>query len=510
MDSQADEKSSSSWRASRRKVLVGAAFASVAPLWRRAESATTKYDIVVVGGGAAGMMLAIFAAARNARILVIEKSPVAGGTLPMSGGQIAAAGTVFQQAIGVADTPDLHYLDNMRISHGVADPALTRLFVDNAGAMTNWLAAKGYKLRANQPTAETGHEAFSLPRYHGSLESGKGIFKIIGPIFDALVAEGKVTLRLDTAAVDLLQDRDGAVLGVLTEDGKGERQEAFGRNIVLTSGGCAGNPAMFQDLHNVPLYAQWGYAYCQGMGITLGEAAGGFLWGHGKYLPQFGTILASDNIPSPSVGGLALNPSARPPWEIYANAEGKRFVREDEPNNALREVALREQTANRFWVIFDQTAMDGAPPLMPGWPDEKYRGAFNTQPMFASGLSLRELAVRSGIEPANLADSIAAYNTAIASGAPDPWGRVSRPAQIAKPPFYAIRMQGWTPVSTVGLAVDGNLRVMTKTGAPIPNLYAAGEVIGAGATCGDAFVGGAILTPALTFGRLLGERMLRI
>jgi fumarate reductase flavoprotein subunit len=70
-------------------------------------------------------------------------------------------------------------------------------------------------------------------------------------------------------------------------------------------------------------------------------------------------------------------------------------------------------------------------------------------------------------------------------------------------------MQGWTPVSTVGLAVDGNLRVVTEAGAPIPNLYAAGEVIGAGATSGNAFVGGAILTPALTFGMLLGASMLK-
>ncbi len=157
-------------------------------------------------------------------------------------------------------------------------------------------------------------------------------------------------------------------------------------------------------------------------------------------------------------------------------------------------------------MVFDQNAIDNAPPLM-SWPAEKYRAAFNTMPMFSSGASLHELAVKAGIHPVNLSNTVAAYSNALAGGGSDLLGRTSRPAPISKGPFYAIRMQGWTPTSTVGLAADGDLRVVTRSGAPIPNLYAAGEVLGAGATMGDAFVGGAILTPALTFGRVLGERL---
>jgi fumarate reductase flavoprotein subunit len=479
---------------------------AAASLWQRAEIAG-QYDIVVVGGGTAGMMLAIFAAERNARILVIEKAAMAGGTLPLSGGKISAAGTVFQRERGIADSPDLHYADTMRISRNTADPAVTRLFVDNAAATTDWLAANGYRLSAPNLTADTGHEAFSAARYHWSAESGRGVFKIVGPIFQALVAAGRVELRFDTAVVDLLQEKNGAVLGVVTEQADGGRGEAFGRHIVLACGGCANNPRMFFDLHGVPLYAHYAHANSQGMGITLGEAAGGFTWGQDKYLPQFGVILASEATPSPPVGNLTLDPAKRPPWGIYVNADGKRFVREDEPNNALREIALRDQTSHRFWVVFDQTAMENAPALMPGWPAETYRAAFNTHPMFARGQTLNELAVRAGLNPVNLAEAVAGYNAALAAGAADPFGREARPAPIAQGPFYAIRMQGWSSTSSVGLAVDGDLRVITRSGAPIPNLYAAGEVLGTGATMGNAFVGGGILTSALTFGRLLGERL---
>ncbi len=44
-------------------------------------------------------------------------------------------------------------------------------------------------------------------------------------------------------------------------------------------------------------------------------------------------------------------------------------------------------------------------------------------------------------------------------------------------------------------------------GEPIPNLYAAGEILGSGATLGDTFCPGMMLTPALVLGRLLGERL---
>jgi fumarate reductase flavoprotein subunit len=55
--------------------------------------------------------------------------------------------------------------------------------------------------------------------------------------------------------------------------------------------------------------------------------------------------------------------------------------------------------------------------------------------------------------------------------------------------------------------VNRNLQVITKEGKVVPNLYAAGEVLGA-ATGGRAHTSGASVTPALTFGRLLGEKIL--
>ncbi|MCH5645011.1 FAD-binding protein [Gordonia sp. ABSL49_1] len=55
--------------------------------------------------------------------------------------------------------------------------------------------------------------------------------------------------------------------------------------------------------------------------------------------------------------------------------------------------------------------------------------------------------------------------------------------------------------------VAGHVAVRDEAGAAIPGLFAVGEVIGAGATCGNSFCSGMLVTPALTFGRLLGERL---
>ncbi len=60
-----------------------------------------------------------------------------------------------------------------------------------------------------------------------------------------------------------------------------------------------------------------------------------------------------------------------------------------------------------------------------------------------------------------------------------------------------------------GLAVDKELRVIKQDGKPIPNLYAAGEIIGSAQTMGRSHCGGMCVTPALTFGRLLGSKMLK-
>ena len=58
--------------------------------------------------------------------------------------------------------------------------------------------------------------------------------------------------------------------------------------------------------------------------------------------------------------------------------------------------------------------------------------------------------------------------------------------------------------------MDDKLRVTRADGQPVSGLWAAGEIIGASQTMGRAVCGGMMATPALTFGRLLGQKLIAL
>ncbi|MCP5327153.1 MAG: FAD-binding protein [Sinobacteraceae bacterium] len=497
-------------RMSRRSLLqsaaAGTALAAMPWSLRRA-FAQEAAPLLIIGGGTAGLMAAIFAADRGAHPVVIEKSPNIGGTLFISGGMMAAAGTVFQKAKGIQDSPDVHFDDIMRISDRTADRDMARLWVDNAGATVNWLAEHGLTVADNQPVTGTSYDPYSVPRYVWGAQNGMSILGVLKPLFEKRVQEGRITLLTDAGAVDLIKDAQGAVLGVVTEDSKGKRSDIRGRHTVIATGGCAANPVMFQNLHGVPLYRRVAWPQSQGMGLSLGQAAGGYLRCAENYVGYYGTIAVSDQIPSPPAASMSIDSRTRPLWEIFVNARGERFVREDHPSMSARDRAMDRQPGHRFWAVFDQRILDEAPPLIPAWSREQVLGSFNKHPMFKRGATLAELGVVAGIDPAGLEQTIRAYNQAIERQAPDPFERSHRPRPIAQGPYYAICSQTWTLKSYAGLAVNKDLQVVTRENRAVPNLYAAGEVLGA-STGGKAHTSGASVTPALTFGRLLGQKIL--
>jgi fumarate reductase flavoprotein subunit len=152
----------------RRQLLRVASYAAMgAPLARLARGAgrNDTYDLVIVGGGTAGMPAAIFAARRGLRVLVLEAAPTVGGTLFLSTGQMSAAGTRLQASKHIVDSPQIHYDDVMRISHGTANAALIRLAVWNAAPTFDWLMDNGFTVLPDHPVLGAGHEPYRERRY---------------------------------------------------------------------------------------------------------------------------------------------------------------------------------------------------------------------------------------------------------------------------------------------------------------------------------------------------------
>jgi fumarate reductase flavoprotein subunit len=470
-----------------------------------------RYDLIIIGAGTAGIPAAIYASRRGASVLMLDAAGDIGGTLHLSTGQMSAAGTRLQAAKGISDSAQAHYDDVMRISRNTADPDLTRLGVDEAARTFDWLMEIGLQPLPEHPVLGLGHEPYSQKRYYWAKNGGRDILAVLRPELQKEIDSGRVDLRLMTPVTALLTDDAGAVQGVRVKSQ--DREQAFtGRHVLLTCGGYASNAELFESLSGYRDYADTAYPYCRGDGIGLGVAVGGYVRGRENYLCNFGSILTDDGFPGRFLARFVVTPQQRQPWEVFVNLRGERFIREDEPSFDKRENSLLGQPDLRYWIVFDEAILAAAPPGVAGsggvdpWTREQMREAFGVHAWFTRADSLAALATATGIDPAGLERTIAEYNRSV-DRRTDPLGRQHLPRRIEKGPFYAIRHQGHSTTATVGLAVDRQLRVIRRGGEPIPNLYAAGELLGAGQTQGKSFVGGMMVTPALSFGRVLGERL---
>ena len=465
------------------------------------------WDYIIIGGGTAGMPAAIFGARRGARVLIVDSAKVIGGQLDRAFGQISAAGTHAQAAKGIKDHPDIHFDDIMEITQRKADPTITRLCVDNAPRMLNWLLEGGLVPLPDHPvTGEgPGQPGYSVPRYLWGANAGRDILAVLNRKIQPDLERGRVVTQLETEVTGLLTSDGGAVEGIRARTSNGERTFR-GRHILITTGGYASNPDLFTRLIGGPTYTTGTYPTNLGKGLEMAVSVGGYLRGHELHRPGTGSVLTNDQYPAEVYARFQTIPQIRAPWEIWVNNDGQRFVKEDEPRNNVRARALLRQPDYRYGIVFDQKILDAAPPGFPDWDRRTLMEHFRTHPMFHRANSLEELAGKAGINAAGLGETIASYNAAVRSGG-DRFGRQHLPMKIAAPPYYAVIHHGHSATSSVGIVVDEHLRVVRKDGEPVPNLYAAGEVLGAGATLGDAFTPGMMLTPALTFGRLLGERL---
>ncbi len=457
------------------------------------------FDLVVVGAGTAGVPCAIEAAARGAHVTVVEKSDRVGGTLQISGGHMSAAGSRRQRRLGIEDSPDLHYEDVMRISKGAADPVLVRLAVDEAARTVDWLDDLGFPFDPSTPALVYGHEPYSRPRTHWGVDGGRSILATLLPVWEEHVAAGRIEPLLGHELVGLLRQGD-AVVGVRARAASGE-VEVRAPATVLTTGGYAAGAAMFAEVTpGSPRLVSAAWPTSTGDGIRIALEAGGKLRGAEHYLPTLGGVEREPGRVFDWPEFVNLTAPDRPPREIHVNARGERFLAEDDPSPDRRERALLEQPGHRFWIVFDEDALGGQP-LGYAWDAARVRE------LATSAADARSLARAAGIDPDGLVRAISEWNEIAAGTRADPLDRRTPAHPVTSPPLYALETSATSMISFGGLAVDGDLRVVDDGAKPIPGLYAAGEVLGAAATSGKAFCGGMLVTPSLSFGRILGRRL---
>jgi len=467
-------------------------------------------DILIIGAGTAGMPCAIEAAESGAAVTVLEKSNRLGGTLHHTGGQMSAAGTRRQQQLGICDSVQAHYEDIVSMAGERVDKGLARLAAKLAPRTVDWLDDLGFPFDPECPTLIADHEHYSAPRTYWSPNRGLDILATITRPWQGLVDDQRLQVFFQTQAVRLEVD-DGRVTGAMVEDADGTRRTVRARSTVLTTGGFAADPELFARFApQAPPLASYAAETSTGDGIRLAEPLGAQVRNAGAYMTGLGGFKAD---PGPGRlrdwrDGWAMVGSAnqRAPREIYVDQGGSRFINEDEPSNDRREFAVMSVAQETFWAVFDHEALFAGDCLIKGWENEDIVTAAARGDFCWRASSIEELAPMAGIDPAGLGASVTQYNQAVSDGS-DPLGRRSPDYPLVTQPFYAFRLQGGSGLSWAGLNVDTQLRVLDTAQQPIPGLYAAGEVLGMSALSGDFTVGGMSLTPALGFGRWLGQRL---
>jgi len=483
---------------------AGATLTLMTPALRAATRTAAQWDFIIVGAGTAGLPAAIHASRRGAKVLMLEAADTLGGTLSMASGQISAAGTRLQEASGIADSPDRHYDDITESTFGEADPDIVRRTVDLAPDTLTWLLDRGLVPLPDHPVtgAAPGRAGYSVPRYFWAEAAGKAILKVVLEELEREMPQGNIAISLNTRATGLLASDSGAVEGVRAESAA-EEWTFRGRHILLTSGGYAMNPEMFERLTGYPAYAAGSWPHAMGDGLELAVSVGGWLRGQQLHRAGTGSILSAAEFPARVYARFATVPQQRLPWEIWVDDSGQRFIREDEPRVRPRAQAVLRLPRLRYAIVFDENILNTAPPGLPDFSREQLLEHCENHPMFARAGSLPELAAKADVDAAGLEQTVRDYNAAVASGR-DAFGREHLPKAISRPPFYAITHLGSSATSSAGVAVNSDMRVLRGNQEPIPGLYAAGEVLGSGATLGSTFAPGMMLTPALSLGRWLG------
>ena len=76
--------------------------------------------------------------------------------------------------------------------------------------------------------------------------------------------------------------------------------------------------------------------------------------------------------------------------------------------------------------------------------------------------------------------------------------------RLDAPPYWGYPLKPGITFTYLGLRVDETMRVLTRNGAPMPNVYAAGEIM-AGNVLRRGYIAGIGMTIGTVFGRIAGE-----
>lgn len=434
--------------------------------------------IVIIGAGACGLVAALSANEAGADVLVIEADAVPSGSTALSAGLIPAAGTRFQVAAGITDTPAQFAQDIQAKAKGENPQALVDVLAAGAGPTIEWLADRfGLPFSLVTDFDYPGH---SRRRMHG-LPSRAG-----RELIDWLrrtAEDHEIDIICNRRATTLFVDGD-AIKGVGVQGPDGP--EAIGCDrLILACNGYGGNRQMVaQHMPEITQALWFGHDGNQGEAITWGEALGadtlhlGAYQGHGNVATPHGILITWAVI---TEGGIQVNQNAQRFWdESQGYSEAAR--------------AVLAQPDGIAWTIFD-SRIAGIARQFQDFKDAEAQGAVR------SAETIADLAQACGLDPTELADTLA---TLPVEGADSFGRRFSGPALT--PPYCAVKVTGALFHTQGGLNITPQAQVRRAGGGVLPGLFAAGgAAVGVSGTGDSGYLSGNGLLSAVVLGRIAGQ-----
>ena len=514
-------------------------------------------DVVVVGFGAAGACAALEAAAAGAQVIVLDRF-CGGGATSLSGGIVyAGGGTIQQLQAGVQDTPEamFSYLET-EVGDAVT-PATLRDFCTGSAEMVAWLSSKGvpfhgslcpdktsypgnrYYLYYSGSERSFAHVAAPAPRGHRAVGEGTSGRVLFARLAAAVGSTGVRVVR-QTRAERIVTGEAGQVTGVECLSMRGAPAwsriahrvlHKLGKKPFLYAG------ALGRRMHKPVAFLERRYATPLRVRARNGViiAAGGFVANRAlvrEHAPAYRGTLALGTVADDGSGmrlGVAAGGSARfldrvscwrfitpPPallGGLLVDSSGQRVCDESLYGAAIGEAMVRRHD-RRAWLLVDQNVVARAWRQLTGGLQwfQVLQAAYLLTTARVRGTTVAKVAARAGVDPAGLAATLAAHNSAAAAGEPDPAGK---PADVVtvldRPPFSLIDLSVRSrpaypaPMLTLGglVVAEDTGQVRRADGTSIPGLYAAGR--SAVGLCSRSYVSGLSLADCIYSGRRAGR-----
>jgi tricarballylate dehydrogenase len=427
-------------------------------------------NLVVVGQGAAGLSAALAAAGEARRsgaainVTLLEKAAE-----DQAGGNTRWSPSYMRMASSERVEPSFVH-DMLEATKFQGDETYFARLAAEAPATVAWVGNHGVEF--HQPT-------YYLAKGPPRIQPVGGGPALIETLSRAAKAAG-VTIRYSSPVQAFIRD-DGRIRGVETA-GEGEARKVAAGAVILAAGGFQANPDMMReqfgpDADGIRLISP-GTRFNTGDGIrlALGEGADKSGDWNGMHIEP---IDPRSRNSAPVV--LVY------PYGVVVDKTGRRFF--DEGAGLVHETwetfsrSLHfDRPGREAYAIFDRRLYD-----IPDW-----QRAVRSEVPPIEATTLAELADELGIDPRVLIDTVANYDAA-ASGDPGlfdatqcdglaathnlqpPKSNWARP--IIEPPFLAYPLIGAIAYTFGGISTDDRARVL-RDGAPIPGLYAAGEITG--------------------------------